>query len=118
MGRVDSSRALRLVYQPLTILFVVLGWVLFRSANLAAAGQYLSAMFGAGAPLVDGPFVFWSREVAVPFVVAVVGSTPLLKRISAPAIVVVGYVLQFALFVLSISCLVMNAHNPFIYFNF
>ena len=35
-----------------------------------------------------------------------------------PAAVVVGYVLQFALFVLSISCLVMNAHNPFIYFNF
>ena len=102
----------------MTILFVVLGWVLFRSTDLAAAGRYLSAMFGVGAPLVDGSFVFWSREVAVPFVIAAVGSTPVLKLIKGAEVVVVGYVLQFALFVLSISCLVMNAHNPFIYFNF
>ena len=81
MGGVDSSRALRLVSQPLTMLFVVLGWVLFRSSDLAYAGRYLSAMFGAGAPLVDGSFVFWSREVAVPFVIAAVGSTPVLKLI-------------------------------------
>ena len=116
--RVDSSRALRLVSQPMTLLFVVLGWVLFRSADLASAGRYLSAMFGAGVPLVDGSFVFWSREIAVPFVVAAVGSTPVLKRIGAPAAVAAGYVLQFLFFVLSVSCLVMNAHNPFIYFNF
>ena len=29
-----------------------------------------------------------------------------------------GYAIQFALFIVSVSCLVMNTHNPFIYFNF
>ena len=75
-------------------------------------------MFGAGALPDDGSFVFWNREVAVPFAVALVGSTPVLRRITHPVAVACGYVLQFALFIVGISCLVMNAHNPFIYFNF
>ena len=29
-----------------------------------------------------------------------------------------GYALQLLLFIVSISFLIMNAHNPFIYFNF
>ena len=116
--RVDGSRALRAVYRPVTLLLVVLGWVLFRSDSISAAGGYLAAMFGSGVPLVDGSAVFWSREVVVPFAVAIAGSTPVLKRIGSPVAAAVGYAVQFALFVVSISCLVMNAHNPFIYFNF
>ena len=116
--RVDGSRALRAVYRPVTLLLVVLGWVLFRSDSISEAGGYLAAMFGSGVPLVDGSAVFWSREVVVPFAVAIAGSTPVLKRIGSPVAAAVGYAVQFALFVVSISCLVMNAHNPFIYFNF
>ena len=76
-------------------------------------------MFGA-APLVDGPAVFWSREMIVPLVCAAAGSAPILKArcLSGAWLAVPGYAIQFALFVVSISCLVMNAHNPFIYFNF
>ena len=101
------------------MLMVVLGWVLFRAPSLGAAGSHLAAMFG-GAPLVDGPAVFWSREMMVPLVCAVVGSAPVLKArfLSGAWTVAVGYAVQFSLFVVSISCLVMNAHNPFIYFNF
>ena len=116
--RIESSRILGAVWRPLTLLLVVLGWVLFRAESLPAAGNYLAAMFGAGALPDDGSFVFWSREVAVPFAVALVGSTPVLRRITHPAAVACGYVLQFALFIAGVSCLVMNAHNPFIYFNF
>ena len=117
VGKVDASKALRIVYQPFAMLMVILGWVLFRSGTVASAGGYLAAMFGA-APLVDGNFVFWSREVVVPFSCAVVGSVPWLTRLKRPSCVALGLLLQFALFVVSVSCLVMNAHNPFIYFNF
>ena len=106
--KVDDSLALRLFYQPFTMVMVVLGWVLFRAPSVGAA------------PLVDGPAVFWSREMIVPLVCAVVGSAPILKArcLSGAWLAVPGYAIQFALFVVSISCLVMNAHNPFIYFNF
>ncbi len=117
--KVEGSRALRLLYQPFTMVMVVLGWVLFRAPSIGAAGSHLAAMFGA-APLVDGPAVFWSREMVVPFACAVVGSAPVLKArlLDRVWLSVPGYAVQFALFIVSISCLVMNAHNPFIYFNF
>ncbi len=117
--KVEGSRALRLLYQPFTMVMVVLGWVLFRAPSIGAAGSHLAAMFGS-APLVDGPAVFWSREMVVPFACAVVGSAPILKArcLSGAWMAAIGYVIQFALFVVSVSCLVMSAHNPFIYFNF
>ena len=64
--------------------------------------------------------IFWSREMVVPLACAVIGSAPILKArcLSGAWLAAVGYAVQFALFVVSISCLVMNAHNPFIYFNF
>jgi D-alanyl-lipoteichoic acid acyltransferase DltB (MBOAT superfamily) len=117
--KVERSFALRLFYQPFAMVMVVLGWVLFRAPSIGAAGHHLAAMFGA-APLVDGPAVFWSREMVVPFACAVVGSAPVLKArlLDRVWLSVPGYAVQFALFIVSISCLVMNAHNPFIYFNF
>ena len=117
--KVERSAALRAIYQPFTMLMVMLGWVLFRSDSIGAAGNYLAAMFG-GATLMDGPAIFWSREMIVPLLCALGGCTPMLKLkfLACNWLVVVGYAVQFALFVLSISCLVMNAHNPFIYFNF
>ena len=101
------------------MLMVMLGWVLFRSDSISAAGNYLAAMFG-GAPLMDGPAIFWSREMMVPLLCALGECTPILKVkfLAYNWLVAVGYAVQFALFVLSISCLVINAHNPFIYFNF
>ena len=88
-------------------------------AVFGLAAWVLAAMFGA-APLVDGSAVFWSREMAVPLACAFVGSAPVLRArfLSGTWMVTTGYAAQFALFILSISCLVMNAHNPFIYFNF
>ena len=117
--KVEGSFVLRLFYQPFTLVMVMLGWVLFRAPSIGAAGNHLAAMFGA-APLVDGAAVFWSREMVVPLVCAIIGSAPILKArcLSGAWLVAVGYAAQFALFVVSISCLVMNAHNPFIYFNF
>jgi alginate O-acetyltransferase complex protein AlgI len=40
--------------QVVTLLFVMVGWVLFRSANLATAQHILAAMFGCGPAPVEG----------------------------------------------------------------
>ena len=115
--RVEQSRGLRGLYQPFTLLMVVLGWVLFRSDTLAFAGHYLAAMFGA-APLTDGQAVFWSREMVIPFCCAVLGCAPWWRRLTHPSAFAVSCAAQLALLLVSVSSLVMKAHNPFIYFNF
>ena len=109
------------------MLAVVVGWVLFRADNLSAAGNYLLTMFGLkGAALVDTMAVFHFREYLVPLCVGLLCSTPLFRWIREKAQArgwETAYGLwdgfmQLLLFAVGLSYLVMNAHNPFIYFNF
>jgi len=99
---------------PLTMLFALVGWVVFRSADLAQAGAYLSAMCGANgwsSPMTG----FEWRESAIALVAGILFATPLLHRLAGT---VSGFAFQTLLFLLSLSQLAMAAHNPFIYFNF
>ena len=127
--RLPEHRAAAAVYQVLTMLAVVVGWVLFRADSLSAAGDYLLTMFGLnGAALVDTMSAFHFREYFVPLMAGIVCSTPLFRRLHEKAAArgpawETGYELcdglvQLLLFAVGLSCLVMNAHNPFIYFNF
>ena len=120
-----APAAARLGYRALTLLLVVLGWVLFRADDLAGALAYLRAMFG-GAPLSDGRFVFYAREYVAYISAGVICALPVCRwltgRCRSAALVETArtafFVAQIALFAVSFSSLVMNAHNPFIYFNF
>jgi D-alanyl-lipoteichoic acid acyltransferase DltB (MBOAT superfamily) len=117
------------LYQGFTLLVVVLGWVVFRAENLPAAKFFVKSMFGmAGNAFIDGAVRFNLREYFTIFVAGCLCATPVFKvlkeRISSrgprAALLVkgAGYAVQLLLFVVSVSSLVMNAHNPFIYFNF
>ena len=117
--RVARVRGLGLVAHPATLLAVTCGWVLFRADSLTAAGTYLGTMFGcAGAPLSDGFSAFWLREVAVFLAAAVVGCLPVCAYLRGRVASGLFALVQFAFFVVGLSCLVMKSHNPFIYFNF
>ena len=119
----------RIGYRVLTLLLVMIGWVLFRSDSLPAAGQYLKTMFGlAGSPLSDVTFLFNAREYLCYLVFGILCATPVFrwlgeklsrrnKRLGRAASCAHDCI-QLVLFVFSLSCLVMKAHNPFIYFNF
>ena len=121
---VDESPALRMIYQPFTLLAVVLGWVLFRASDMSCGWRYICTMFGngvGGACPVSAAFEF--RNIAVPILAAIAFSVPWVPWLRAKLNhhAVFDYVVcavQFALFAFGVSYLVMNAHNPFIYFNF
>ena len=119
----------RVLYRIVTILIVMLGWVLFRADDLPKAGAYLQTMFGlGGAPLVADDFIFNVREYAVYWAAGILCSVPVLQWLQGrlqriggrtEAVLTQGaQLVQLVLFVVSVTMLVMNAHNPFIYFNF
>ena len=127
--KIEISVLWKMAWQPLTLLAVVLGWVLFRSPDIDCAANYISAMFGFGAGTADRDVaIFWFGEIKVLLVAAVFFSTPIFHvlrswfadlstKAQCTYASFEGLIL-LALFTVSVSCLAMNAHNPFIYFNF
>ncbi len=108
-----------------TLLFVMLGWVIFKSDSLGHTWQYFGAMLGGnGRGLADGLFFRDLRTALIPLAAAVLFSMPLggfvkkrLNTQTAP-LQILYYTVLFVLFVLSIASIESSAHNPFIYFNF
>ena len=119
----------RIPFHILTMLIIIIGWVFFNSSGIDTAATYVASMFGLhGAALTDSTFVFNLHEYRFMLVLGVLFSMPVIPYLKEkcagkfPKAVSVGTgvfdIAQIALFLVSVSCLVMNAHNPFIYFNF
>lgn len=116
-------------YQVFTLLLVMLGWVLFRSDTLEHGFLYLKTMFGAtNAAFYDDNFLFRAKEFSLYLIAGCLCATPVFKRLREGAFRRGNHLgglaegahalIHFVLFIFSFSFLVMNAHDPFIYFNF
>lgn len=107
-----------------TLFFVIMGWVLFRSDSLTVALTYIKSMFGLnGNVAIDGMFTGYFEQNIVMLIVGIIICTPIFKILKEkikPNVFtdVINVLCLVGLFVLSISSLVSNSYNPFIYFNF
>lgn len=121
LSRLTEHRRL-IPYQIFVILTVILAWVVFRANSLTAACEYIASMFCANEVIYDGHAAFWIKETAVLLPLALLFSTPLPARIceavKRAVRVNIQSFAQLPLFLVSISSLVMENHNPFIYFSF
>ena len=125
----EGPRVILVLYAVLIRVFHFIEWVIFRSVSLPEAGTYLKTMFGfSGHAFADAWFLYWLREYAVFIIIGILCCTPVFRVIAEKLKLgrmqdgewesEAGCVIQFVLFLISFSCLVMQANNPFIYFNF
>ena len=128
-SRVSQKKSFSVCYQVFVLLVVVFAWVLFRANGLITGLRYWKDMFGLrGNAVIDDTFLFYLREYGVILAVGLLCSTPLLRVCGEKLHSAGGKwgalwdggggAVRVALFVVGISFLIMNAHNPFIYFNF
>lgn len=108
-----------------TMLLVVLGWVLFASADLPSAFGYIGAMFGGSGILCDNTALYLLLNYGVLLVIGIFASTDawriLVGRVSEKLPTAVGYatsVLKIGVLLLCIAYLSDAGYNPFLYFNF
>ena len=118
----DKEGRRHLLKHIYTMFFVVSGWVLFRAENIGQAIDYFQNMYGA-MPLIDDGFIEYFRQHAIFLVIACIGSTPYPKMLvqkyeGSKVLSVLGVIFLLLLFVFSVSFIVKNTYNPFIYFNF
>ncbi len=119
------QQKLRRGYRFATLLFILLGWVLFRSDSLYMAQQYLRSMFTVSAHGFTDFVFFQQLGTSYPvLILAAVGSTPLCKMLFERLKMkdALKQCLLFAstvlLFLLSLLVSISSTHNPFLYFNF
>ncbi len=112
---------LRRIY---VLLVVVLGFVLFNAADLSQAASDIGGMFGfGGVPLVTAQTIYYLRSYALLLVVAVLGSTPLVRNAANKLQnTSVGAVLETVMTILLLlvcsAYLIDGSFNPFLYFRF
>ena len=110
-----------LIKHAYTLAVVFVGWGIFAMDDLGVCGQYLSACFG-GAPLWSSIDGYTLRSYAVTFLVLILASTTLGRRLFARlpqrAERIVTPVLMLASLLVCTAYLVDGSYNPFLYFRF
>lgn len=109
-----------------TMMFVMIGWVLFFSPGMGSAMRYIGVMFGIGANgFADGTAVYYLLNYIILFVLAALCSVPYTykkftqyafgKKVDHYKVAMICYAL---IFLLSTAYLVNATYNPFLYFRF
>ena len=120
--KTESKRAKPFLW-VYSMLFVVLGWVLFRSNSINDAGAYISAMFGRADAFCDAAFLENLKQISLYLIFGIILSFPVVnslkKKVKQNAFTEAIYIFALvSLFVLSVASIVSGSYNPFIYFNF
>lgn len=105
-----------------TLAMVIVGFVVFNANGLMGTVSDLKAMFGlSGLPAVTYQTLYYLKSYGVTFAVAIVGSTPLVKKLAYRIdknMPVLQPLVTAALLVLSTASLIDGSFNPFLYFRF
>ncbi|WP_434284179.1 MBOAT family O-acyltransferase [Clostridium botulinum] len=116
-------KAIRHIY---SLLFVVIGWVIFEFTNLTDLFSFLGFMFGIKVNyFVDNGAIVYLKSYAILYIVCIIASSPCLKKVSLyfrnmhSNFYKLGANLYYcSLMFFTTAYMVASTYNPFIYFRF
>ena len=114
----EHSKVLSHVY---VVFAVVISFVVFNATSLPQVLTDIGGLFGSGnLPLVSAEALYYLRSYAVIFVLAIVGATPIPKKVVCKWKVLqyVEPIIILLLLVVITAYLVDGSFNPFLYFRF
>lgn len=120
----DFLKKTKVVKRIYIALAVLISFVIFNASDMHEAFAYIGGMFGAGSePVVSGEMLYYLKSYAVVLVLALVGSTPIVRNLAlkfenSKAMKVLEPVAVAALLIVITAYLVDGSFNPFLYFRF
>ncbi len=125
LGKLLEKNPIKLINRIYTLLAVIIGWVYFRSGTILQANELLRQMF-VYRESDYSVLSYMNMFVLVSLVFAVLFSgfvqRPLKelyqKNKNNTVVMIVDYLFQMLIMVVSVFLLVSNTYNPFIYFQF
>lgn len=125
LKKLNKSKVISHVY---VMFLVIISFVIFNAADMSVAFSDLAGMFGlAGVPVSSAEFVYYLRSYLLVIVIAIIGATPLPKKIvekireketGNKVINLIEPAVCIILFVMITAYLVDGSFNPFLYFRF
>jgi alginate O-acetyltransferase complex protein AlgI len=104
-----------------TMFFVIIGWVIFMSSSLQQISTYLGTMFGSHVAFCNSTTGYFLHTRGILFILCMLCCTPFVYRYFKKIIVrktALAIVINAFLFFVSVSYLVYDTYNPFLYFRF
>ena len=105
-----------------TLVLVIVGFTIFNANGLVGTISDIKSMFGlAGLPAVTSQTLYYLKSYGVTFAIAIVGSTPFIKKLACPvdkAMPLLQPVVTVVLLVLATASIIDGSFNPFLYFRF
>ena len=112
-----------------TLVLVFISWVIFAFDSLLEGVNYLKILFGlSGVELMDNTTVYLLYTNILLFMILIIGSTDLPKRLwiwisvkfknKQATIFILENLFLFSILIISIAYLVDQSYNPFLYFRF
>lgn len=116
----------KFLYRIFTMLSVIFGWVVFRAKGMTAAVSYLKNMVGIGTKSFwDYSFLEYFMENRVILLAGILLSIPIITYFKEKLRIKnfyftksIEYISCGIILIISVSYLVIESYNPFIYFNF
>ncbi len=120
-----SKKIPRFLNTLLTLFIVMHAWVLFRADNLKHAVNYFAAMYFES----DGTFTYITHKIYIPTIIGILlillSNIKYLNTFYNKLMMNdwekyhhLAFIVAMPLFIISVSALVSNGFNPFIYFRF
>jgi len=117
-----TPKVLRHIY---VMLIVLISWAFFDAVGgFNAAFNTIGRMFGAGGSIASAEALYYLRSYAIPVIIAVIGVTPLTKRLAEKIeakkklTMILEPLIIFIILAASTAAMVDGSFNPFIYFRF
>jgi alginate O-acetyltransferase complex protein AlgI len=108
-----------------TLFIIMIGWVIFSIDDSTKLLEYLRSMFLIGAPFINKYFLYYFKNYFLILVIGILFSTPIINKIqkieeklNKKYLVLLRIFIYLVLFIITISYLVNDSYNPFLYFRF
>ncbi len=99
-----------------TLLFILIGWVIFAFDSIHDGIGYIMGMFGNNTVAVNGQSLYYLISYLPVLIILAIASTPIMKKIKINKYI--SSVLIILGFLLAVAYIVNSSYNPFLYFRF
>lgn len=104
------------------LFFIILGWLIFAFDDIVLLKEYAIKMFS-NSIFIDDSFWFYITNYFVIFTIAIILSMPIYPYLKEKMKIrtlksIIIFIIYIVLFIITISLLISDTYNPFLYFRF